>query len=208
MKSRKLESEVMVAGVILAGGRSARMGRPKALLRQTFSHDTFVGHLIRASRIAGLNPIFVVGRSARDDVAAEVNRHGAIPLVNGDADRGQLSSILVGLEAAEAIDASGILVMPVDVPLLSAQVLSAVLAAAETSEAQIVRATHAGRHGHPVLFKPEVFDELRAADPMIGARAVVRADPSRIRDVEVDEAGVTMDVDTPEDYRRLFGRDP
>jgi molybdenum cofactor cytidylyltransferase len=69
-----------------------------------------------------------------------------------------------------------------------------------------VRASYRGVHGHPVLFKRAVFDELRAADPHVGARAVVRADPARVRDVEVNDRGVTLDIDTPEDYFRAFGQ--
>ena len=61
-------------------------------------------------------------------------------------------------------------------------------------------------HGHPVLFKREVFAELRAADSAVGAKAVVRANAARVLDVEVDDPGVTIDVDTPADYERFFHR--
>lgn len=195
----------MVAGVILAAGRSSRMGRPKALL--TVSADTFVAHLIRTAREAGLQPVFVIGRRGDQALADEVERAEAIHLINEDPDRGQLSSIQTGLAAAEAAGASGIMVMPVDVPLLSPSVLRDVIAAANEEGVQIARATSGGRHGHPVLFTRDVFDELRHADPEVGARAVVRADPRRVKDVEVDQAGVTLDIDTPEDYRRAFGRE-
>ena len=197
----------MVTAVILAAGLSARMGRAKALLPLGRTDHSFVGHLIRTGRSAQLDPVFVVGRPGNGELAAEVARHGATLLLNEAADRGQLSSILIGLDAAEAAGATAILLMPVDVPLLSKDVLDAVLAAAASNEAPIVRATHAGQHGHPVLFKRAVFEELRSADPSIGARAVVRADPARVREVEVGEPGVTFDIDTPEDYRRAFGRD-
>jgi molybdenum cofactor cytidylyltransferase len=197
----------MVAAVILAAGRSSRMGRPKAQLRYVPTDDTFGGHLIRTAREARLDPIFVVLADRSTALSAEVERHGATTLLNEAPDRGQLSSILVGLDAADAAGASAVMIMPVDVPLLSPAVLEAVLAASAAEDAQIVRATHGGQHGHPVLFKRSVFDELRAADPSIGARAVVRANPARVRDVEVNEPGVTLDIDTPEDYRRAFGRD-
>ena len=197
----------MVAAVILAAGRSSRMGRPKARLRHVAADDTFVGHLIRTAQEARLDPILVVVADGSTALAAEVERRGAKALINEAPDRGQLSSIVVGLEAADAAGASSVMIMPVDVPLLSPAVLEAVLAAAAAEDAQIVRATYAGQHGHPVLFKRSVFDELRAADPSIGARAVVRANPARVKDVEVNEPGVTLDIDTPEDYRRAFGRD-
>ena len=195
----------MTAGVILAAGRSARMGRPKGLLRHVPTGDTFVSYLVGTARTVNLDPVFVVGRAADDALAAEVRRSGASLLVNGDPDRGQLSSILVGLDAAQRAGADALVVMPVDVPLLTSAVLHAVIAAAATTDAAIVRACHRGRHGHPVLFKREVFDELRSADLSIGARAVVRADPRRVKDVEVDDPGVTFDIDTPDDYRRAFG---
>ena len=183
------------------------MGRPKALLRQVQSGNTFVGHLIRVARESRLDPILVVGRPGADEVAAEVARAGGALVVNAGADRGQLSSILAGLDAADAAGASAVMVLPVDVPLLSTRVLTVVLEAAAADERPIVRAVHKGRHGHPVLFKRAVFAELRAADPLVGARAVVRADPGRVNDVEVDHPGVTLDIDTPEEYRRVFGRE-
>lgn len=197
----------MVAGVILTAGRSSRMGRTKALLRHVPSGHTFVGHLIRIARSAGLDPILVVGRVGEHSLAAEVERSGAVLILNHRADEGQLSSIQAGLTAAEAAGAGAIMVLPVDVPLLSTAVLASLLKAVGTSHAAIARAAYRGRHGHPVLFTSAVFDELRAADPAVGARAVVRADPSRVMDVEVDDPGVIFDVDTPEDYRRAFGRD-
>jgi molybdenum cofactor cytidylyltransferase len=74
------------------------------------------------------------------------------------------------------------------------------------SSAPIVRAVHGGRHGHPVIFKRRVFDALRAADPSVGAKEVVRS--AGIEDVEVDDPGVLTDVDTPGDYVRVFGKIP
>lgn len=197
----------MVGGVILAAGRSTRMGRPKALLRHVPSGHTFVGHLIRISQSAGLDPVLVIGRHGDSRLAEEVGRHGASLVVNETPDGGQLSSVQAGVAAAEAAGASAILVLPVDVPLLSTAVLTAVLHAARDGMLPIARASYRGRHGHPVLFSHAVFDDLRAADPAVGARAVIRADPARVKDVEVDDPGVVFDVDTPDDYRRAFGRE-
>ncbi len=58
--------------------------------------------------------------------------------------------------------------------------------------------------GHPVLFRDVVFDELRTADPAIGAKAVVRARAGEVLDVDVDDPGVVRDVDAPDDYAALF----
>jgi molybdenum cofactor cytidylyltransferase len=195
----------MVAGTILAAGRSARMGQPKWALLHPGAADDFVGHLIQIARNSHLDPVFVIGRPDDAPLAARVRESGATLVINPAADRGQLSSILAGLDAASRAGADAIVVMPVDVPLISRAVVEALLAAAAADDALILRAAYRGQHGHPVLFKRAVFDELRSADPSLGARAVVRADPRRVLDVEVDEPGVAFDIDTPEDYRRAFG---
>ena len=90
----------------------------------------------------------------------------------------------------------------VDVPLVGAPAMAVLLARARVSPAPIVRAVHAGRHGHPVIFKRAVFDALRNADLASGAKAVLRA--HLIDDVDVGDPGVAEDVDTPADYARLF----
>lgn len=181
------------------------MGRPKSLLRQPLTGHSFVGHLIRVAHDSGLQPILVVVRNDGDAVADEVNAHGGTPVVNPDPDRGQLSSLLAALPLVEASGAEAMLLLPVDVARVSAGVVTDVLEAAADETVYIARAGYRGAHGHPVLFKRAVFDELRTADPTQGARAVVRADPGRVRDVEVNDPGVTLDIDTPEDYFRAFG---
>jgi molybdenum cofactor cytidylyltransferase len=126
--------------------------------------------------------------------------------VNTDPTRGQLSSLITGLDAIDDDPrVIAALVTLVDVPLVSAATVLALLARVPESHAPIVRATHGHRHGHPVVFKRELFDALRRADPDAGAKAVVRA--HAVEDVEVDDPGVVHDVDTPADYRRVVGGD-
>ena len=116
-----------------------------------------------------------------------------------------MSSLLAGLDALDETMVTGVLVAPVDVPRVSAATVVALLAAAACRPGRIVRAVHGGRHGHPVFFPRELFDELRGADPRRGAKAVVRAHETAIVDVEVPDAGVVEDIDTPGDYARAFG---
>lgn len=211
----------MLAVLILAAGRSSRMGRSKPLLPHgTDPSRTFLAHLLEVVITAGLTNVYVIGRSDDPELRAEVNKVAAPFIVNKvavtfienpRADEGQLSSLQAGLAAVEAAagaQVEGVMVMPADVPLIDTGTVERLVSAAVASSAAILRATHKGRHGHPVIFKRGVFPELHAADPAVGARAVVRADPSRVEDVEVDDAGVTIDVDTPDDYVRAFGRRP
>jgi CTP:molybdopterin cytidylyltransferase MocA len=192
----------MTPAIVLAAGASIRMGRPKALLRA--GGRTFIRTILDALREGGASEAVVVVRPGQDPVLAEIaSSDFGRAVVTSRADEGQLSSLVAGLDAIDCPGVAAALVTLVDVPLIQAATIRVLLARAEASASPILRAVHNGRHGHPVIFKHGLFDGLRRADPAVGAKAVFRT--SSIEDVEVDDAGVIEDVDTPDDYRRLFG---
>jgi molybdenum cofactor cytidylyltransferase len=193
----------MIPGVVLASGLSARMGRAKALLTLPGTTVTFVEAVVRTLLDGGAADALVVGRPDDQALRAEVDRLGgrARFVENPRADTGQLSSVLAGLNAADRPGTRAVLVIPVDLPLVAPATVRALLDAFATSPAPIVRATHHGVHGHPVVFGREVFEALRHASPALGARSVVHAHP--VLEVEVPDPGVLRDVDTPEDYDGL-----
>jgi CTP:molybdopterin cytidylyltransferase MocA len=196
--------------VILAAGFSSRMGRDKALL-EIPGGDWFLARLVRAFLAAGAGQtIAVVGPGAVDRIASAVARD-RLPvalLVNPDPSRGQLSSLREAIAFTAASRPRGLLVCPVDQPLVSEHTIRRVIESWERTGAPVVRPAHAGRHGHPVLFDASVLGELAAADLQAGARPVVRAHARDVCDVDVDDPGAFDDIDTPDDYRRLFGTDP
>ena len=195
----------MTRGIVLAAGASTRMGRPKALLPA--AGGTFVRTILAVLRDGGVADAVVVIRPGHEALAAEVAAAGhGRAVINPRADEGQLSSLLAGLDAIDDERLEAALVTLVDVPFVTAATIRLLVARAAASSAPIVRAVHGGRHGHPVIFKRSVFAALRAADPSVGAKEVVRS--AGIEDVEVDDPGVLMDIDTPADYARLFGRTP
>jgi molybdenum cofactor cytidylyltransferase len=200
----------IVVGLILAAGQSTRMGQPKALLPSPHTGRTFVMQLIHSLREGGVDRLGVVGRPTDAGLRREIA--GAVPHVdfvdNPSHELGQLSSLLAGLAYAEAHGAAGALVVPVDMPLIRAGTVRAALEAFLDGDRPVLRVTHRGQHGHPVIFGASLFAVLRNADPALGARAVIRADPSRVRNLEVDDPGVVRDIDLPDEYRRLFDQDP
>src|SRR3954470_11635403 len=186
----------VIAGIVLAAGASSRMGRPKALLR--IGDRTFVAAILAALQ-PSLCEIVVVIRPGQTELLSEIARNGpARAIENPDPDGGQLSSLIVGLDAIDRPTVDAALVTLVDVPRVSAEAVRTLAARARESSAPPLRAVHGGGHGPPVIFKRAVFEALRQADPSRGAKDVVRAFP--VEDVEVGEPGVTEDVDTPEDY--------
>ena len=182
------------------------MGRPKALLPCPPDGQTFVSQAVRTLRAGGVAEVAVIGRPDDSGLRDEVGRLGPpIPYLENPApELGQLSSLLVGVSYAEACGADGVMVLPVDIPSVKSATVAALLEAFDRGPEPLVRAAYRGHHGHPVIFGRSLFAELNAADPGVGARGVVRRDPSRVRDLDVDDPGVLRDVDVPDDYRRLL----
>jgi molybdenum cofactor cytidylyltransferase len=105
------------------------------------------------------------------------------------------------------VDRPGVLaslVTLVDVPLVSAATVRAVITRYRETHAPIVRPTSGSRHGHPLLIDRSLFDVLRRADPEAGAKPVVRAHASPEGDIAIADEGAFTDIDTADDYRRVL----
>lgn len=190
--------------VVLAAGRSTRMGQPKALLPATRAGETFIERLVSTLIAGGIDDVVVV---AGDVAAAIRTRLGfrARVVANPDVDRGQLSSIVVGLDVVDRPGVLAVMIAPVDQPLVSETTVRALADAWRRNRAPIVRPVREGRHGHPVIFDRAVFDELRTADLSKGARAVVHAHAENLVEIAVDDDGAFANIDTPADYERWTG---
>ena len=147
----------------------------------------------------------VVGHEA-DAIASRFSECGlpARFVVNHDYDRGQLSSMIAGLGVVDRPGVSAVLVTLVDVPLVSAATVRAVVDHYRRTRLPIVRPTSGDRHGHPLLIDRSLFDALRAADPDAGAKPIVRACATPAGDIPIDDEGAFTDVDTEVDYRRVI----
>ncbi len=176
------------------------MGFPKPLLK--IDSETFLRRTLR-TMFEVARSVTVVTGAHQDRVRAEVPDDSRIRLVhNPQFHRGQLSSLKCAL-AATAPDVGAIIVHLADHPLVQPSTFRAVADEYIARRAPIVIGRHAGRRGHPVLFAREVFQELLDAPEEQGARFVVNANPARVVYVDVDDPGVTLDLDTPEDLARV-----
>jgi molybdenum cofactor cytidylyltransferase len=177
------------------------MGRQKALL--TINGKSFVRHLVDIFHRASVTQTVVVVGSGREAFVEHMSGTDVLVAVNERFEEGQLSSIVAGINAIEAFHPDAILVHPVDHPLISGALVDSIIAAFTETSAPVVLPVFKRRRGHPVLFSAAVFAELKSASPDVGARSVVWSHAAEVREVETNEEGVILDVDTPEDYTRL-----
>jgi molybdenum cofactor cytidylyltransferase len=200
----------LVPGVILASGWSQRMGRPKALLPTGPGGASFVRTLAAALRQGGLTDVLVAGRPDDHALRGEVSELGpAIRFVeNPHAERGQIASIVAAVNVVDYPGVDGLLVVPVDQPLIAAATVATLIAVFAAQRPLLARANHGGRHGHPVVFARPLFEELRRADPALGARQVVHGHAADILEVDVPDPHVILDIDDPAAYARIFSAPP
>ena len=199
----------MIPAIVLAAGKSSRMGRPKALLSIGTSGDTFLTHILHVLRGGGITRAWVVIGGDASAVRATLPADDEFLRVveNKDYEEGQLSSLLVGLASVEEADddLEAVMVTLVDLPLITAVTVRAVLDAYRNAPgAPIVRPRRGNRHGHPAIFDRRLFAELKGADPATGAKPVVHAHAAEEVSVDVADDGAFTDIDTPEDYERFI----
>jgi molybdenum cofactor cytidylyltransferase len=181
------------------------MGSPKALLL-TPDGRPFVTRIVETLHDAGIVQLVVVTGRDHEALVKVLSRAHVKPLIvrNVDPARGQLSSLWVGMDAVVNADTEGILVTLVDVPMVAASTVTRVVTAWQCTRAPIVRPAIGDRHGHPVIFDRSVLDSLRGAPIDAGAKTVVRAHERDLLNVPVDDEGCLVDVDTPDEYRKLI----
>lgn len=187
------------------------MGTAKAGL--LLAGRTFLAHALTALEEGGVDALVVVWGAAPESVTAALPdaSRGVAVVQNPTPERGQLSSLKIALEHVGTAwpGAEAAVVSLIDHPAVRPATVAALLAAARQPAAPaIVLPAHRGRRGHPVVFARTVWPELLATADQLGARAVVRADPGRVRVLDVDDPGILLDVDTPEDLRRLIAPAP
>jgi molybdenum cofactor cytidylyltransferase len=195
----------VIPALVLAAGRSSRMGRAKATL-PIDDRDTFLTRIVRTFLDAAVDDVVIVVGHEADAIVQSFAASGlrARFAVNREYDRGQLSSLVAGLALIDRPGVAATLVTLVDVPLVSAETVRIVVDRYRQSGARIVRPTSGARHGHPLLIDRSLFDALRAADPAAGAKSIVRAHATPIGDVPVADEGAFVDIDTVEEYARAL----
>jgi molybdenum cofactor cytidylyltransferase len=186
-----------VAAILLAAGKSRRMGSCKQLL--PLGESTVIDRCIGALVTGGAGEIVVVVSEEGNGVAEAVRDYPVMIVVNPECEGDMASSVRAGRGALTA-GASGVIVSLCDYPLVSADTVNSLVVEHGESPGSIIIPCHQERRGHPLLFPRSILNELTDEQTL---RDLVRRDPDRICSLNVDDPGVLLDMDTPEDYRRI-----
>jgi molybdenum cofactor cytidylyltransferase len=209
-----MNSAHKLCGVILAAGASSRMGRDKALLPWPpaapagGASGTLLSAAIRALQPFAQSAVVVAGKNA-ENIAPIVAACGAALVCNPAPERGQFSSLQIGLRAVLGCGCDAAMIAPVDAPPLSAASLERLRTAFEQALARglwAVAPASDGRHGHPLLAGRALIDAFLAAPATSNAREVKRAHAASIEYVPVPDPFVSADVNTPQEYAALAER--
>src|SRR5215831_9332103 len=188
----------MLAAVILSGGASRRMGSPKALL--PYQGRPFLEHLLDVAKHPSISVRRVVLGPDADAICAQVLLKPDEIVVNKDWERGQLSSIQMAIRSLPA-GTDGLLLCPVDHPLISRLLVADLIDSFEKTTAPIVVPLYEGRRGHPVIFSARLYQELLGAPEDTGARAVVWAHKNEVCEVSTTEEGCVLNLNDPEAFQ-------
>ena len=195
----------MLAAVILSAGASSRMGSPKALL--PYREGTFLEHLIEVTRHPQIGVTRVVLGAGAEMIRTIAKLDPSIVVLNPEWEQGQLSSICAGLRSLDGIDTDGLILCPVDHPLVSARLVSELVEHFYEGKKAIVLPTFNGRRGHPAIFSSALYSELLAAPAQKGARAVVWAHAADVFEFPTDEEGVILNINDPDMLNRAIRPD-
>jgi CTP:molybdopterin cytidylyltransferase MocA len=191
----------MIGAIILSGGKSERMGSPKALLE--YRGQTFLARILAAIATAGIDCRIVV---AGHHHAQIVQTFPDVSVVfNPEYERGMSTSVQAGVRALPR-HLDGAAIFLVDHPLIDAATIDAL--ANRLLPGHIIAPVHEGRRGHPVVFAADLFGEILDLAPDQGLNTVVRRKRDRVVEVFVENAGILRDIDTPEQFSKLIGGDP
>jgi len=195
-----------IAAVILAAGRSSRMGRNKLLL--DLDGKPILCHAIDQALATGLSEIVVVSGHQASKVRAVLGERPVKVIEAREHRLGMSASLKAGIRALSP-NAAAVLVMLGDMPQVSTPLLQRMIAAYNPLEGRsIVLPTLNGKRGNPVLFDRRYFPEMLELEGDVGARHLIGAHDDQVAEIVVEDAGAFTDVDTPEAYDRLLAKVP
>lgn len=192
-----------IAAIILAAGESKRMHQSKIVL--PWGSGTVISHVISVFKSADIDDIVVVTGGYRDLVENEVSKAGARSVYNPDYQNDEMAiSLKIGLNSVESRKISGFFLVLGDQPTVILQDLKGMIEVHKNDPGKIVIPSYSMRRGHPWLIPNKYFKEITQLNPPDTLRTFIQRNENDIVYYIVDHPEVMVDIDTPEDYKRLL----
>ncbi len=193
----KLPAAPCVAAIILAAGRSTRMGQAKQLLPlgDTTLLETTIANVQRSS--AG--EVLLVLGAAADKIRRPPGIH---TVFNPNYEQGMATSLQAGISALGPNPSAALIILG-DQPFVRPETLDQLITAHHHAGGHILIPTWKAKRGNPVLIPRGLFPEAMQLQGDTGFRALFASHPHAVQNVEVEDEGILLDIDNQEDYRRL-----
>ncbi len=186
--------------IVPAAGLGRRIGLPKQTL--PYRGETLAGNVTRTLLRAGVDGLVVVTRTRLVSTLGLPDDPRVKIAFNDREDSEMIDSIRIGLAALAGQQVAGVIVVPADMPTLSVDTCRKCMAAYAADPQRIVIATLSAHRGHPIIFP---FSLRAAVDQLDGGlNQLPRQYPERVHLLQVDDPGVTRDVDALADYDALM----
>jgi molybdenum cofactor cytidylyltransferase len=195
-----MSSGACVTAIILAAGRSSRMGMSKPLL--PLGPFSVIERVVRSVFQAGIDDIVVVTGHGSAQLAPLLDGLGARMIPNPDWELGMFSSVRTGVTALGE-DIEAFFILPVDCPLVGPRVLARLLQSFRNGEGGILYPACCGQRGHPPLISGRYKDALLRASNGDNLRSFLQRNPDDETAVDVEDITILMDMDTAEDHQRI-----
>jgi molybdenum cofactor cytidylyltransferase len=185
-----------IAAIVLAAGRSTRMGGPNKLLAE-INGRPLVRIAAEEALASQARPVIVVTGHQRERIEAALNGLDVRLANNPDFAAGLSTSLKAGIAAVPS-DVDGAIVCLADMPQVDAPLIDRLLAAFDPEKgALVVVPTIDGKRGNPVVWSRRFFPELAAIEGDTGARQLIASYPEAVAEVPLTGNAALVDVDTP-----------
>jgi molybdenum cofactor cytidylyltransferase len=199
------------AALILAGGKSSRMGERGNKLLLPLHHRPVLAHVIEAALGSRARPIVLVlgyqAAEVRAHLEKELQDEALLVVENPDYAQGQSTSMKAGLRALLASypeqDLHGVIFLLGDQPMITSTMIDELLALREETGKRIALPLYNGQRGNPVVFALDLLPELLQVAGDEGGRRIIKAHPDEIATREMGEEAANFDVDTWEAYEQV-----
>ena len=191
----------MISCLLLSAGFSARFGSPKALAR--LHGQTIIEHVLKELLQSNVDQIIVVLGAHMEQIKPLLLNHKKIKVVyNKDYNLGQTSSFKAGLREINN-EVQGIMLLPIDYPLLRAKTIDLLIARFAEKKSSILVPVFNEKRGHPPIFAVSLKEELLALDDNKGINTVIHKHEDDLEDFSVWDAGVIKTFNTQQELESI-----